>query len=155
MTRQEVAYFWARTCIITHLVFFLRDVTYFFLIKTQFASEMEIDIMSFSQQGKIECVSIIVQIHNVLLMWKMESKLVHYWVTIIVTILKNFYSHFLQASSYSEDFLWDPNRLKIDKRKALKNPEITTKIFGFRPVNVSNISIVIRLRFHHYKHASR
>ena len=72
MTRREVAYFSVRTFIIAHLLFFLGDVTYFFLIKTQFTSEMEMDIMSFSQQGKIECVSIIVPIHNVILMWKME-----------------------------------------------------------------------------------
>ena len=78
MTRREVAYFWARTYIIAHLVFFLRDVRYFLLIKAQFASEMEIDIMSFSKPGKIECVSMIVQIHNMLLTWKMESKLVNY-----------------------------------------------------------------------------
>ena len=57
--------------------------------------------------------------------------------------MKNFYSYFLQASLYSEDFLRDPNRLKIDERKALKTPEITTKIFGFRPVDVSDISDII------------
>ena len=72
MTRREVAYFLVQTCIIAHLVFFFGNVTYFFFIKTQFASEMEIDIMSFSQQRKIECVHIILPIYNVILMWKME-----------------------------------------------------------------------------------
>ena len=122
MTRQEVAYFWVPNSIIAHVVFFLHNVRYFFFIETHFASEMEIDIMSFSQQGKIQCVSIIVQIHNMLLTWKMESKLVHYSVTIIAAIFEKFLFTFLTGLIIFGRFLTGPKQIENRRKEGIKNP---------------------------------
>ena len=47
------------------------------------------------------------------------------------------------------DFVCDAKSAKIDERKALRDPEMTAQIFGFRVVHVSKsrIEIIININY--------